>query len=373
MSSFRRRVLFLIPSLAGGGAERVIVTLLRHLDRSRFQLALAVVDMRRAVFRDEVPADVEFIDLQSSRVRYALPKIIQLIWEQRPDVVFSTLGHLNLALAVLRPLLPKNIRYLARETTVVSEGLKSYAHPAGWAWAYRRFYGRFDRVICQSKHMRNDLVAHFAFPADKAVVINNPVDVDRIRRLAAELVVTGFVGEGPNQADTRVVNLVSAGRLSPEKGFDLLIEALALCGNPSLRLTLLGEGPMREELEILAQSKGVRGQVRFAGFQKNPYPFFAQADAFVLSSRFEGFPNVVLEALACGTLVIATPAPGGTKEILQGVPSCLIAGSLTAKSLAEALGSFTPGDRLPEAVVEPYSVGKILERYALELMGDTAV
>jgi glycosyltransferase involved in cell wall biosynthesis len=373
MPSSRRRVLFLIPSLAGGGAERVIVTLLRHLDRSQFKLALAVVDMRGAVFRDDVPEDVEIIELQCPRVRYALPKIIRLIWQRRPDVLFSTLGHLNLALAVLRPLLPNNIRYLARETIVVSEGLKSYAHPTWWAWAYRQFYGRFDRVICQSQDMRDDLVEYFSFDSDKSVIINNPVDVERIRRQAAEPVDTGFHRHDSSETGRRVTNLVSVGRLVPQKGFDLLIEALALCGNPCLHLTLLGEGPMREELETLAQSKGVGGQIRFAGFQKNPYPFFSQADAFVLSSRFEGFPNVVLEALACGTPVIATPALGGTKEILQGVPSCLMAGSLTAKSLAEALTSFTPGERLPMAVVEPYSVGKIVERYAMELMGDTAI
>ena len=174
----RRRILFLIPTLNCGGAERVIITLIRHLDRSKFELALAVVDMSNAVFRQDVPEDVELIDLNSSRVRYAVTKIIHLIWKRRPDVVFSTLGHLNLALAVVRPLLPSNTRYLARETTVVSEGVKSYVQPSWWAWAYRTFYGRFDRVICQSKYMRDDLVAHFDLSVGKSVVINNPVDVE---------------------------------------------------------------------------------------------------------------------------------------------------------------------------------------------------
>ena len=85
----RRQVMVLIPSLRGGGAERVIVALLRHLDRTKFRLMLAVVDMREAAYQDYVPNDVELIDLGCSRVRYALPKIIRLIWQQRPEVVFS--------------------------------------------------------------------------------------------------------------------------------------------------------------------------------------------------------------------------------------------------------------------------------------------
>ena len=143
MTETRTHLLFLVPSLHGGGAERVIVTLLRHMNRSLFRLGLAVVDMREAVYRDDVPEDVEFIDLGCTRVRYALLKIMRLIWRKRPDVVFSTLGHLNLALAMLRPLLPNGVRYIGREACVVSETLTEHTHPRLWAWAYRRFYRAF--------------------------------------------------------------------------------------------------------------------------------------------------------------------------------------------------------------------------------------
>ena len=117
-------------SQRGGGAERVIVTLLRHLNRLDFRLGLAVVDMRGGGYRDDVPEDVEFIDLRCTRVRYALPKIMRLIWQRRPDVVFSTLGHLNLALAMLRPLLPNGVRYIGREACIVSETLSEIGIPA---------------------------------------------------------------------------------------------------------------------------------------------------------------------------------------------------------------------------------------------------
>lgn len=361
----RSHVLFVIPSLQGGGAERFIVTLLKQLDRSKFQLTLAVVDTHDAVYLAEVPDDVELIDLGCSRVRQAMHKIIRLIWKLRPDVVFSTLGHLNLALAILRPLLPNGVRYIARESSVVSHLPTSYSIPFWWFWAYRIFYRQLDTVICQSREMCDDLLQQFGFPAAQAVVINNPCDQDYVRKMADEAVITGMVKD---ENGAKVINLVAAGRLSAEKGFDLLIEAIALCGNPRLRLTLLGEGGMRAELQRLTNEKGLAGQVRFIGFQKNPYPYLAQADAFVLCSRFDGFPNVVLEALACGTPVIATPAPGGVRGILEGLEGCVLTENISAAALAKALSSFAAGYRVPPEVVAPYGVGTIVQCYERVLL-----
>lgn len=369
MIEARRGVLFLVPTLRGGGAERVIVTLLRHLDRTRFRLTLAVADMREAVYRDDVPEDVEVIDLQCSRVRYALPKIVGLIWKRRPDVVFSTLGHLNLALSMIRLLLPNGVRYIARESSIVSENIRGYRRPSIWRWAYRRFYGRFDAVVCQSHAMRNDLVDNFSLPAKKMRVIHNPVDIERIHRLAKEPLAASFESAGGVVGDAPL-RLLAAGRLSHVKGFDLLIEALALCDDPHLQLTILGEGPLRSELEGLAREHGVAEQVHFAGFQKNPYPFFASADVFVLSSRFEGFPNVVLEAMACGTPVIATPAPGGVREILDGVVGCSLADSVSAPALAKAISHMSCPACIPLAVLDPYRVAKIMHSYEQLLLAD---
>ena len=134
-----------------------------------------------------------------------------------------------------------------------------------------------------------------------------------------------------------------------------------------MTLTIIGEGPLRESLEQLAADSGVAQQVRFVGFQRNPYPFLARADAFVLSSRFEGFPNVVLEALACGTPVIATPAPGGVAEIIGGIAGCLLATEISAVALARELDRFVKGTRLSAEVVRPYEVGTIVRRYEAAL------
>lgn len=367
MSEKQNRVLFLIPSLQGGGAERVFVSLLRHIDRQKFRLMLAVVDTSHSVYRADVPKDVELIDLGCSRVRQAIPRIIQLIWKHRPEVVFSTLGHLNLALAIVRPLLPNLTRYIARETSIVSHLPTAYKIPFWWFLAYRLFYGRLDKVVCQSRDMYEDLIQTFGFPSEKAVVIHNPFDGDHVRKMAGEALCT--MAKKDVGSRSGAINVVAAGRLTFEKGFDLLIEAIALCGDSRIRLALLGEGPMRDALQSLIVQNGLGDQVQLLGFKKNPYPYLAEADVFVLSSRFDGFPNVVLEALACGTPVIATPAPGGVGEILNGVEGCVVTEDISSNSLARVLSNFTAGYRVPPEAIRAYGINSIVQQYEQVLLG----
>lgn len=338
----------------------MIVTLLRHLDPARFRMVLGVVDASEAVYRGDVPDHVELVDLACARMRNAPWKVLRLIWRVRPDLVFSTLAHLNLTVAALRPAMPRRTALIGREGTIVSENIRSFsAWPSLWFAGYRLFYPRFDAVVCQSRYMRDDLVEQHGMPREKTVVINNPIDLERVAR-----------GLPPQRRPRRAVGeplrLVAAGRFGAEKGYDLLIEAIALLPELEISLSILGNGPLVPEIERRAAELGLGEAVKLPGFQSNPIPYFAEADAFVLSSRYEGFPNVVLEALACDIGVIATPALGGTPEILEGLAGCELASEISAPALAAAIRAWAsrPFHGIAPSALDRYRGSEIAEQYA---------
>ncbi|MEW5772873.1 MAG: glycosyltransferase [Thermodesulfobacteriota bacterium] len=351
------RVLFAIPSLAGGGAERVALTLLAHLDRARFAPELAAATLS-GPYAGQVPPDVPAHDLGSSRARGAVLRLAALVRRTRPDVLFTTLGHLNLLAMLARPLYGRpGPALVARETNIPSLNLGQSPYPGLFRLLYRLLYPRFDRVVCQSGDMRDDLVERFGVPADRARTIPNPVDADAVRSRAA----AGRADLPPGR-----VNLVAAGKLLRQKGFDLLLEALALLPADRFHLTVLGQGPLRETLETQARHLGLAGRAVFAGFQENPYPWLAAADLFVLSSRYEGLPNVVLEALTLGTPVAAFRCPGGLDEIVADGVNGFLAEPGSPADLARAIrqaADAPPGRAAVAASAERYRAERIVREY----------
>ncbi len=351
------RVLFAIPSLAGGGAERVVLTLLAHLDRERFAPELAAATLS-GPYADQVPAHVPAHDLGSARARGAVLRLAALVRRTRPQVLLTTLGHLNLLAMLARPLYGRPAPALvARETNIPSRNLGQSPRPWLFGLLYRLLYPRFDRVVCQSRDMQDDLVGNFGVPASRTRVIPNPVDADAVRAKAA----AGDVNLPPGR-----VNLVAAGKLLQQKGFDLLLAALARLPADRFHLTVLGQGPLREALETQARGLGLAGRVHFAGFAANPYPWLAAADLFVLSSRYEGLPNVVLEALTLGTPCVAFRCPGGLDEIVQDGVNGYLAAPEDPADLARAIlrAADAPPARVAVAAsAERFRVERIVREY----------
>jgi len=290
-----------------GGAERVIGNIIRNIDRGRFLSSLGLI-RKGGQFLENLPENIEIFELGVKRVRYSFLKLISLIRENRPDVIFSILGHLNFALMLVRPFIPRGIKLICRETNIPSWNTKESPYPGLYRISYRILYPRFDRVVCQSSDMLYDLVLNFSMPLEKTVVINNPVDVAGIEKLAN---VKGREGARAN------FNLLAAGKLKHQKGFDLLLKSVSYLKNVEFHLTILGKGPDEKKLKRLAQDLGISKKVTFGGSVNNPYNYMKYADLFLLSSRFEGFGNVVLESMSCGTPVIAFDCPGGTGEIIK--------------------------------------------------------
>lgn len=358
-----KKIVIIIPNLGGGGAERVITTIIHYLNRNLWSLTLIVVQDSNSVYGNSIPRDVEYIELHSSRVRFAIPKIISILWKIKPDIVFSTLSHLNLALALVRSILPNRTSFVARETSIVTYMNKHNKYPRLTTWLYRAFYSNLDFIICQSNHMAVDLIDNFNVSKGKIRIIFNPVDINRVYELANSSIV--YSDNMIKWSNIENIKLLSVGRMSPEKGFDILIRAIHLCRDLPIKLLIVGSGPCFEELSKLVHNLGISEIVALEKFTENPYPLMALADGFILSSHFEGFPNAVLEAATLGTPIIATPAPGGLFDIIENIKGCHLAAGINSEDLARELRTWcgTARKRLERNCTSKFNAIEIVSQY----------
>ncbi len=290
-----------MPDLNQGGAERVITTLCNELDRSKFCPKL-VLFKKEGYYLNHLKSDVEIIELNISRIRYSIFKIIPLIKKLKPEIVFTGWGEISAFLSPLIPFFSKT-KFITRETNVVSKHVTRKE-----ILFFYRFYTNFHQVIAQSDDMKKDLIESFKINPSKIIKINNPVDFEMINELKDEIFEQDY--------NKSYIKIVSIGNLSQRKGFDLLLNVFQYLKNEPIKLTIFGDG--RDKAELLQQKSDLQLEnVSFFGKVNNPFPFVKQADLFILSSRYEGFPNVLLEAGACGTYSLANNCPGGINEIIQ--------------------------------------------------------
>ncbi len=317
--------MFVLPTL-GGGAARVVVTLLRHLDRTRFEPHLVVFYTFYGFwFRTEVPDDVVLHVLEARRARNAMPKLVRVIWRVRPAVLVATQGYINFLLLLAKPFLP-SCKVVIRE--VIGERYMEHNRYRDFLYrCYLRLVRRADRIITQTEAVAKRLTDEIGPRPGQVQCLHNAVDVDRLAA-AARAAENPFVGPGPH--------LLAMGRLTYQKGFDLLLQAMArvrAAGVPA-HLTIVGVGELDAALRAQALELGIADAVDLVGFQEQPERFFSHADLFVLSSRYEGMPNVVLEALACGCPIVAFDCPHGVSEIVHDG----VNGRLLPPEDVEALG-----------------------------------
>jgi glycosyltransferase involved in cell wall biosynthesis len=304
----RTRIVFAMPDLGGGGAQRVMLSLARGLDRSAFDLHLVVIG-RNAMLASEVLGDVAVHRLDAARLRSALPEIIKLLRRLRPRLVLSVMSYINLALLAARPLLPSGTRILVREANVLEPAVRALPRWLPAAAAYRLLYPLADAVIAPTSIIAEQIKNIAPRAAPRINVIPNPVLADVLQHWATP----------PARPSGGGLVLVGAGRLTPQKGFDRLIELMPKLPSDA-RLTIFGEGPDRAALQGRAAALGLNDRIAFRGFDQKLAAAIAGADLFLLPSRWEGLPNVVLESLSLGTPVVASEE-SGVQEIAREAPA----------------------------------------------------
>lgn len=305
-----KKIVFVLPRLYPGGAERVLISLMNNLDRDRHQIAFISLTGEGTI-RHWIDSDIPIYALQKKTVYGSLTALYKMLKELQPDTVVTTMIQTNLGLLLLKPFFPK-MRFIIRESSMPSAMIREYGLKGRLCrYIYKYIYPRADVVICPAQGIIEEFRKDFRVDVSRYRVLYNPVNErqlhDTISTMDYDPALRGHK-----------VHFVCVGRLGFEKGYDRLIEALVnfrMNNDLDWRLDIIGKGAETKKLGELIRSHGLQDRVVLAGYQNTPWPQIAQSDCLLLPSRWEGMPNVVLEALACGTPVIAHRDAGGVVEI----------------------------------------------------------
>jgi glycosyltransferase involved in cell wall biosynthesis len=309
-----KKISFFIPSLQGGGAEKAIMNLASGLAERGLDIDLILVNAKGPFLLD-LSVKVHVVDLGASRVLASLPGLVRYLRREKPKVVLSSLEHANI-IAVFAKVLscaPTNI--ILCQHTPLSFSLPSPNRLIGKIMPslVRMCYSKADVVVSVSRGVSLDLISNFGLEANKVRTIYNPIINSQLYDLGYENIShPWFKPEHPPV-------IIAVGRLSVEKDYPTLIHAFhQIRSQRSVRLVIIGEGDERLKLETIIRELNLGDDVDLPGFVRNPYALMMKASCFVLSSLFEGFGNVLVEALAMGCPVVSTDCPTGPAEILEG-------------------------------------------------------
>jgi len=340
------------PSLQCGGSERFVSLLCNHIRKDRFEVCLAVLNNQQPFYAIDRES-VAVVDLHESRVRYSLIGIRKLVKAFQPDIIFSTANHLNLYFALFRNRFPRQVKFIARESSIVSINTQRAPWPALYNWLIKTYYRRFDLLICQGTYMQQDLIKNYRVPAERTVVVYNAVDRKR------SPVVASTTGSG------KIYTLLTVARLSEEKGVERLIHAVGLLSLP-VRFYIVGDGNKKDTLQQLVQELGLGEQIIFLGEKQEPFSGMEDTDLFLVGSYYEGFPNALLEAQALGIPAVAFDVPGGIGEIIRQGENGLMADDNDligfAAAIKQALSTSFDRQRIIENTQKRFSLEEMIQK-----------
>jgi len=307
------KIALFIPSLRGGGAERSMMLLANGLAERGFHVHLLLLAVE-GEYLPQVSAHVRVVNLKSRRAATSLFSLVRYLWAERPEFLISALNYINVLAVLGRFLALEPTRLIVSERTNVSSELENVSkiHRYLMLNLMRAAYCRADAVVAISKGVADDLSKSIELSRERIQVVYNPVVTPMLFKKAKEPLPHPWLGEGEPPV------VLGVGRLAPEKDFPTLLRAFARVRVKRLcRLIILGDGKLRSQLALLAKELEIEESVCFPGFTSNPYAWMSRAAVFVLSSAWEGFGNVVVEAMACGAPVICTDCRSGPREILE--------------------------------------------------------
>ena len=305
-----KRVAFFLPTLHGGGAEKVVINLLKGMRGKDVDLDL-VVASTEGPYLNQVPKEVRVINLETKRVVKALIPLSQYLRENQPSTLISHMSHANLIAVLAKILAREKTRLVLVEHNTLSAAKSKLIRAKFIPVLMKLLYRYADAIVGVSQATARDLEYQLGLRKQTVKTIYNPVVDSQLIFQANQSLNHPWFEKGTPPV------FLAVGRLTQQKDFATLIKAFAILRTTKVaRLIILGEGELRGELEDMTKRLGISKDVAIPGFVENPYMYMKNASAFVMSSRWEGLGNVLIEAMACGCPVISTDCPHGPKEIL---------------------------------------------------------
>lgn len=366
------RVAVLITSMAGGGAERAVAMLLSHIDSKQYEVHL-IVNRFEGPYCSAIPAHVQISEMRSPRLRQALPKLIRVLNQIRPDVLISNLWENNVMAVMARKWCKHPFAVAVCEHSAISR-----KRPPGTNMFRRLGYQRADAVIGCSAAMGEELHRLLAVPKSIIHVIYNPILDDQFESRREEICLHPWLSSrtGSERHGQAAIHdgsrhnpyvVVGIGRLSPEKRYDLLIHSVIKLQQSGIHVKaiIIGEGADRSRLEQIIADHKAESYIDMPGYSHNPLPYLRCADMYVQSSDVEGLPTALIEAVACGTPVVATLTATGTAEVLEGVDAARTVPCGDIDAMANAIKEqLTQHYRLTAAVNDTIQTTHHHERYS---------
>ncbi len=362
-----KRIAIFISFTGQGGVERMVATLAGGIAERGYEVDL-VLARAEGEHLDAIPDNVRVINLQTRHTWTSIPRLARYLRHNRPVAMLAAKHRAMLAAIKARRRAGTDTRIVGRLGTTVS-GAMAGQHPLRrWLWyrSMRSNYGAIDHIIAVSQGVADDVTRISGLDPHRISVVRNPVVTPRLLADGAS------AASHPWLIHKDIPVIVGAGRLTRQKDFDALIRAFAVVRQQmDCRLIIFGEGKLRPQLEQLIADLELGDSVDLPGFKSNPHAELSKADLFVLSSRWEGSPNVLTEALALGIPAVSTDCPSGPVELLQdGKYGPLVAmGDVTglSRAMIETLNSPLPAEKLQEAVAN-YHIDKAVDGYLTALL-----
>lgn len=345
------KLVFILPDLTSGGAERVMSFIADNISKEHFDtsLWLAGTNEKTAYNIDSIPVTY----FNKNRVLHAIPNFITSFIKHKPDIVIGSIAHVNASIALSSIFFPK-IKFIGREANVMSV-VKNYNHTTnriGNLVPITASYKFLDLLICQSKDMYQDMKLKFQIPEKKLRIINNPIT-------------DHFVLKTYKPIDLNCIRFVTVAQFKKQKGHERILRALAKLSF-NFHYTIIGKGPEEANILSLIERLNLKSKITHITFTKEVPKQLANSDFFLQGSYVEGFPNCLIESCAVGTPILAYEAPGGLNEIIEPEINGLIAKNDDEfiENIYHAVKSLNWNpENIRDSVYNKFNKDKILKQY----------